>query len=41
MLRELAAADGDDQADVIRRDIRRIHAVRFGFSACPAEARAT
>ena len=30
MLRALAAADGDDQADVVRRDIRRAYASRFG-----------
>jgi hypothetical protein len=40
MLGEIATADGDDQADVLRRHIRRTHADRFGESRSRAEVTA-
>ncbi len=40
MLRELAADAGDNQADIIRRNLRRMHAARFGLPS-PAEEHAT
>jgi hypothetical protein len=40
MLRERADVEGGDQADVIRRDIRRGHAAHFdGGPSKPREAR--